>query len=196
VPQSEANPFQFQKAHNMTQQIAVEAWFGAAFHQLHPMLQQLHMNGGTLAGTVEVTMGRGLAGLVGKRLARQLGIPPANGATPLTVHIHSSATALHWDRTFGNEPTFASIFTPVGVYPSGYWIEASGPLRLDLGVAIVDGGWEWRQRGGRIWGIPIPAWLLPRTTASKTIKQGAYHFTVRVSAALLGDLLSYSGKLT
>lgn len=183
------------KVHNMAQQPAVEAWFGAAFHQLHPMLQHLHMNGATLAGTVQVRMGRGLAGLVGKRLARQLGIPPVNGTTPLTVHIHSSATALHWDRTFGDGATFASVFTPVGTYPTGYWVESSGPLRLYLGVAIVDGGWEWRQRGGGIWGIPIPAWLLPRTTASKRIVQGAYHFSVRVSVPLLGDVMSYSGNL-
>jgi len=183
------------KVHNMAQH-AVEAWFGAAFQQLHPMLQQLHKNGGRLAGTVQVRMGRGVSGLVGKCLAGQLGIPPANGTTPLTVHIHSSASALHWNRTFGDGATFASVFTPVGVYPTGYWIESSGALRLYLGVAIVDGGWEWRQRGGRLWGIRIPAWLLPRTTALKRIEQGAYHFTVRVSVPLLGDVLSYSGKLT
>lgn len=68
-------------------------------------------------------------------------------------------------------------------------------MRLYLGVAIVDGGWEWRQRGGRLWGIPIPSWLLPRTAASKRIEQGTYHFSVRVCAPLLGEVLSYSGKL-
>jgi len=179
----------------MAQQHAVEAWFGDAFNQLHPMLQQLHINGGTLAGKVQVRMGRGAAALVGRRLARQLGIPPVNGDIALTVHIHSSATTLHWNRTFGDGDTFASVFTPVGTYPTGHWVESSGALRLFLGVAIVDGGWEWRQRGGRLWRVPVPAWLLPRTTASKRIEQGAYHFAVRVSIPLLGEVLSYGGTL-
>jgi hypothetical protein len=175
--------------------VIVESWFGDAFEQLHPLLRQLHRDGGTLTGQVQIQFGRGLAGIVGKRLARQLGIPPIAGSMPLEVCIHGGPAALHWDRTFGDGATFASVFTPAGSYPSGHWVESSGALRLKLGVAIVDGGWEWQPRGGWLWGVPIPPWLLPHTSASKRIEQGGYRFTVRVRVPMLGQVLCYSGIL-
>jgi hypothetical protein len=142
---------------------AVEALFGPAFGQLHPLLQALHRSGGTLRGRVDVRFGRGLAGVVGRRLARRLGLPPCDGPVPLIVDIHGTGTALHWDRRFGQASTFFSTFTPVGHHPTGRWVESLGLLRLDLGVSIVDGGWVWQPRGGgRLGGMPLPAWLLPR----------------------------------
>lgn len=173
----------------------VDAWFGPAFAQLDPRLQRLHTDGGSLRGTVTVGFGRGIGRLLGIRLARRLGIGAAEGALPFRVAIHSTATELHWYRSFGAGAMFASTFTPVGQYPAGYWVERSGALRLHLGVDIVDGAWHWRQRGARLHGIPIPAWLLPRSVASKRIEGGAYCFDVRISLPLVGTVLSYAGRL-
>lgn len=33
----------------------VENWFGDEFHHLHPLLQQLHINGGKLAGDLDIS---------------------------------------------------------------------------------------------------------------------------------------------
>ncbi|HKY01215.1 MAG TPA: DUF4166 domain-containing protein [Burkholderiales bacterium] len=175
--------------------VAVETWFGDAFELLHPSLQALHRSGGTLSGTVDVRLGAGLAGWIGRRLARQLGIPARDGAMPMSVSIYGNEKELHWDRTFNEAYTFTSTFTPSGSYPYGHWIESSGRLRLNLGVSIVNGGWIWRPMGGRLWGIPIPILLLPRTSASKRIEGGLYQFNVDVGLPLLGTALSYSGKL-
>lgn len=173
----------------------VETWFGEAFAQLHPLLQELHRSGGTLSGTVEVRLGTGLAGWAGRRLAQKLGVPPRDGVTSMRVSIYSTETELHWDRTFNETSRFASTFTPTGRYPSGYWIELSGLLRLKLAVSIVNGGWVWRPIGGHLWGIACPVWLLPRTVASKCIDNGQYQFKVKVGFPLLGTVLSYSGNL-
>lgn len=175
---------------------AVEAWFGEGFQRLHPMLQQLHRSGGVLSGQVNVSFGRGLAGVIGRRLARKLGIPPVEGAVDLKVSIHSTATALHWDRTFNENSEFKSVFTPVGHYPDGHWIESSGSLRLRVGVGIVNGGWVWEPRGGQLWGLPIPTWLLGHTSASKQIELGLYQFNVRIDLPLFGNVLAYGGQLT
>lgn len=78
----------------------VETWFGDAFAQLHPLLQALHRSGGSLYGTVDVRLGTGLAGWVGRRLAQKLGVPPRDGTALMRVSIYSTATELHWDRTF------------------------------------------------------------------------------------------------
>jgi len=173
----------------------VETWFGDAFAQLHPLLQELHRSGGSLGGTVEVRLGTGLAGWAGRRLARKLGVPPRDGTASMRVAIYSTETSLHWNRTFNETSTFDSTFTPAGCYPSGYWVESSGLLRLKLAVSIVDGGWVWRPIGGRLGGIPFPVWLLPHTVASKCVNNGRYQFKVEVSLPLLGTMLSYSGDL-
>jgi hypothetical protein len=173
----------------------VETWFGDAFAKLHPLLQELHRSGGALSGTVEVRLGTGLAGWVGRRLAQKLGVPPRDGSASMRVAIYSTGTELHWDRTFNETSTFASTFTPSGRYPSGYWVESSGLLRLKLAVSIVDGGWVWRPIGGRLGRIPFPIWLLPRTVASKRIDNGQYQFKVEIGLPLLGTILSYRGNL-
>jgi hypothetical protein len=173
----------------------VEKWFGDAFGELHPKLQELHRSGGSLAGSVEVQFGRGLAGLIGKRVAKRLGIPAFAGSVPLKVSIYSIANELHWDRTFNEGSKFASVFIPSGSYPSGSWMENAGVFRLKLGVSIVDGGWVWQPKGAWFWFVPMPNWLLPRTTASKRIDHDLYEFKVQINLPIVGKILAYGGKL-
>lgn len=176
-------------------QAPVEAWFGPAFAQLHPLLQQLHRQSGVLRGTVEVGLGRGFAGWLGRRLARRLGMPATAGPHALEVHIHSTDGVLHWSRRFDGRHAFVSRFRPCGTYPSGYWIEQTGSLRLELGVVIQSGGWHWQHRGTRWFGVPIPRFLLPHTVASKRIESDGYRFSVAVRVPLLGEVLGYAGTL-
>lgn len=172
-----------------------ERWFGPSFALLHPQLQALHRNGGRLRGPVQLAFGTGLAGVVGRLLARRLGIPPQAGAATLEVRIASDAAGLHWSRRFNDGPTFDSVFEPVGCYPDGHWVERSGALELRLQVALVEGAWHWRQQRLRVFGVPLPGWLMPRTIASKRAADGNYLFSVAVQVPLLGTVLSYGGSL-
>jgi hypothetical protein len=174
---------------------SVESWFGPSFSLLHPQLQALHRSGGTLRGPVQLSYGRGLAGVVGKRLARRLGIPEAAGTATLEVDIRSDAAGLHWGRRFNQGPAFDSLFQPVGSYPSGYWIERSGQLALQLSVAVRDGGWHWEQTRLAICGVPLPRWLMSRTAASKIFHNGHYDFSVDIRLPVLGSVLAYQGWL-
>ena len=54
---------------------AAQTWFDGAFTRLHPLLQQLHRTGGTLDGVIGIRTGRGIAGILGRRLAARLGVP-------------------------------------------------------------------------------------------------------------------------
>lgn len=173
----------------------VEAWFGDAFAALHPRLRALHERGGTLRGDVEVAFGRGIAGAVGRRIARRLGVPTTSGAHALDVDIRSDAHALHWNRTFDGRDEFRSAFVPSGRYPSGHWIERSGAFSLELGVDVVDGAWHWRRRATRFRGIRVPKLLHPATSASKRVDGGLYRFAVEVRQPLVGKLFAYSGTL-
>ncbi|MEY4562575.1 MAG: hypothetical protein RLZZ618_1852 [Pseudomonadota bacterium] len=178
-----------------TRQGVVQAWFGTHFAQLHPALQALHFHGGQLEGPVQITLGKGLAGWLGTRFARRLGIPfPAPGQR-LTVDIHSDADGLHWGRRFAGGHHFDSVFTPVGQFPDGHWIEHSGRMRLALGVTLQDGAWHWQPRRAWLGRWPLPMALMPRMQAHKAVDGKHYRFLVRVCLPLIGMLLSYTGQL-
>lgn len=177
------------------QETASSAWFGTAFAQLHPRLQQLHRQGGRLRGSVEMAFGHGLAGVIGRRMARRLGLPAAAGSHQLEVHISHRDGVLHWDRRFDDGRQFLSTFAPHGGWPDGWWIEQTALVALRLQVDIVDGGWHWRCIGAQWQRWNLPRWLLPRSTACKCIEQDRYRFSVSFSLPLLGELLRYGGLL-
>jgi len=176
-------------------QNAVTRWFGPEFPSLHPLLQRLHKQGGKLQGKVAVRFGSGIAGWLGRRLARRLGIPPREGEYPFSVHIWHEQNALHWDRVFNDFSPMCSVFTPVGTYPQGHWQESTGKLQLQLGVEIKNGEWYWVQQGVRLGWLPIPLWLVPESSAHKYIEEGKYQFQVAFSFRWLGRLFSYGGSL-
>lgn len=173
----------------------VERWFGAGFAQLHPLLQQLHQQGGKLHGQVALQFGEGLASVIGARLAARLCIPTTPAQVAFRVDIHGTDDSLHWNRCFAYSSLLRSHFQPRGSWPEGYWLESTGALKLALAVDIQQGGWYWRPLKAWLHGVRIPLWLLPRTEAYKRIEDGRYHFHVGFSLPLLGNLLSYSGAL-
>lgn len=172
----------------------VQDWFGSAFSDLHPLLQQLHRHGGVLRGSIDVRFGNGLAGILGRRIAQRLGIAYEE-ANRLEVRIFSDDCGLHWNRRFNDRTEFRSTFVPIERFPHGHWRESSGPIQLLLQVAIVNGGWHWRSMRTYAFGIPLPSWLAPRTIAYKEIEGDGYRFRVDVGLPLFGTLFSYSGKL-
>lgn len=174
----------------------VISWFGDGFDALDPLLRELHREGGELSGAVDLTFGRGLAGFAGRRIAKKLGLPVTAGSKDLTVKISHEEGCLHWARNFDNQQNMVSVFRPQGHYPSGCWIESTGKLTLVLGVQIVDGGWYWVQQQLILFGVSLPLWLFPRTTAYKRISNGRYEFSVSVSLPVLGELVSYRGLLS
>lgn len=175
---------------------ATQQWFGEYFSQLHPSLQKLHTHGGSLSGDVQIEFGTGISGFFGRKMAKKLGVPTEEGNHQLQVTIAHIENELHWSRCFNNTKIFNSIFTPVGNKPTGYWIEKSGPIQLNLTVDIKDQGWYWQPEKVKFRGIPLPMWLLPKTTAYKKIESGKYRFTVNFSLSLFGKILTYSGLLT
>ena len=173
----------------------VARWFGPDFDRLHPLIQTLHQQGGQLNGVVSIEHGRGLGGWLGRRLCKKLGIPTEQSRCDLNVTIRSDENVLYWDRRFAGGSVMASQFHPVGVYPSGYWIEQTGPIHLRLAVDILDTGWHWRVLAIYLYGLRLPLWLFPRSSAYKTIKDGKYLFNVAFALPILGTILSYAGAL-
>lgn len=170
-------------------------WFGKSFTELDPLLQTLHLNGGTLAGKVNLEFGTGIAGVMGRRLASKLGLPAVHGKFDFNVVISHQDGSLIWSRQFGGYHKMVSTFTPYGEYPAGFWSETTGSLSLILGVDIIDGGWFWVQRKTRFMGMTLPNRLLPAVHAYKRINNGLYEFSVAVTFPVVGKLIRYSGLL-
>lgn len=176
---------------------AVERWFGEAFDTLHPHLRALHRAGGVLEGSVELVYGDGIAGRIGRRLARRMGLPGHAGTAHLRVDIHGDTDALHWQRTFDGTHAMHSRFVPVGTWPHGHWLETTGPLRLALTVDTRAGAWRWLPRAAWLHDVRVPLALLPRVSAGKRVDEdGAYVFDVTTSLPGLGVLFGYRGRLT
>ena len=176
----------------------VSRWFGPHFADLHPQLQALHLHGGTLRGTVAITIGTGfLAAWLGRRLARSIGIPIDQPQRGFAVDIRHSDHALLWNRRFDNRVELRSTFVPVGTWPDGYWVENTGALQLRLTVDVDhSGGWRWRPLRVRLHGLPLPLHLLPQSHAGKWVDaDGRYVFEVAFVMPFIGTLLRYGGEL-
>lgn len=173
----------------------VTRWFGARFDELHPLLRQLHRQGGVLSGEVELSFGAGLAGTLGRRLARRMGLPLDAGRHRLRVDISHNDSALIWSRRFDDDRPMVSTFEPIGQWPQGFWREHTGPLDMRLTVDVIDGAWHWRALQARLGGIRLPLALLPDSRAFKRVEDGRYRFEVRFVLPLLGEALSYQGLL-
>ena len=143
---------------------------------------------------MDIAYGKGLAGFIGKRLAKKMNLPSA-GSHHLSVSISHHDDGLHWDRVFNQGKAVTSLFKPVGNKRQGYWLETTGPLSMKLTVDIKQGGWHWRCLNMSVLGIAIPMWLLPKTHAKKVIEDGLYRFHVEFSLPVLGSLVCYSGLL-
>jgi len=170
------------------------AWFADSFDQLHPLFRKLHTDGGKLAGDVEIDYGYGVAGVIGRRLARKMNVP-GPGTHHLSVSISHDNKGLHWNRCFNHQQLVYSLFKPTGRIDNGHWIEKTGPLSMKLTVDILDGGWYWRCLAVNFYGVPIPLWLIPKAVAYKRIENGKYRFHVEFSLPLLGALVCYRGLL-
>jgi hypothetical protein len=179
----------------MAETSIVSHWFGSRFGDLHPTLQALHLRGGKLTGTVEISTGTGIAGWLGRRLAKSLGIPVDLRSRGFAVEIRHTDTSLFWLRRFDSGFIVKSRFMPMGVWTEGYWVEETGALKMRLTIDVVQGGWEWRPLRASFKGIRLPMWLLPQSKAGKRIINGRYLFNVEFALPILGLMLSYGGQL-
>ena len=173
----------------------VTEWFGEGFKKLDPLLQELHTNGGMLAGPVSLKYGQGVAGHLGEKIGKKLGLPVKAGNYDFEVNITHRNEQLIWKRNFGDKYSMTSVFVPIGRYPNGYWKETTGMVSLELGVDVLQGGWYWVHKSVKLRGVEMPMFMFPKSNAYKRISNGKYEFSVTLTLPILGMLLSYSGLL-
>lgn len=160
------------------------------FDSLPNAVQASHENTvpNLLKGRAKVTRG---TGIFPRLIAAIMRFPKATADTPVSVLKQPTPRGETWIRRFGPS-TFRSHLTWSGTH----MIERFGPMRFTLDLTATTDGLAFPVRSGRVFGLPIPKALLPKSVASETEHDGVFHFDVQLLAPLTGQIIvHYQGWL-
>ncbi len=124
--------------------------------------------------------------------AATFGLPRTSGKQPVRVVIESRDGREHWTRFFGDRP-MRSIMSAA---PGNLIEERFGPFSLRMRLVPKSSGLDMERVSGRLWGIPLPGFLLPKITATERVDDYRRHaFDVEIAAPIIGRLVHYKGWL-
>lgn len=164
----------------------LENCLGLEYGNLPPLLREAHSGQTRLEGIVHVERGNWLA----RFLCALVGMPPAAEHCRLTVDGEHSAEQMLWQRSFDGF-VMNSCFQRDG----NRLLERLGPIVMRLRLSVVDGVLRYSLEKTRFWGIPVPAFLAPKTEAIEEQYGDWYRFRVRVELPVIGLMIAYGGQL-
>ncbi|MGE0597602.1 MAG: DUF4166 domain-containing protein [Hyphomonadaceae bacterium] len=169
-----------------------EGALGAGFEHLPKSVRRAHQSGPVirLEGHARVC---GASNPLTSLAAWLFGFPRAAERVPVSVTKRSAAGAETWVRAFPGR-RMKSVLRYAG--PARVE-EQFGPLRFVMAVGASAEGLSMEVIGWRLWGLPLPRRLAPRSLAWErpAAASDSYSFDVPIAAPLLGRLTHYSGEL-
>jgi hypothetical protein len=171
-----------------------ERILGQAWAQLAPEIRQLHSVTAVSSFVGRCTVDRGrnpLAWLV----ATVIGFPKAGADQSMTVQLSREGDRERWVRTSGGK-TFSSVQMPG--HGRSEWLvrERFGPISVDMALVVDGQTLHYIVRHWAFFGISLPLFLGPRSTAVESAKEGKFRFDVTISHPLTGFIVRYRGLLT
>jgi hypothetical protein len=170
----------------------IQRALGERWRDLPETVRRLHsvQDLESFSGWARVARGRGL-------MARLTGwffrFPRAADAVPVTVTKMRTASGEIWERNFGGR-VFRSHLTPSG--RPGHCNERFWRMRFELALTVDAGRLFFPVSRGWIFGIPLPAFLLPWSEAYECETNGKFHFDVGLYAPISGKLIvRYQGSV-
>ena len=167
---------------------------GPAWFDLDPVVCQVHAADQVITATLEIRHGKGL---IARIVRAALRLPMSTDGRKTTLRITSDARTERWTRTFGRR----SLVTVQRALSDGCLGERIGPLELRFRLDTAAGALAYVQVGAVLilgrWRIPLPGFIAPRVEAREERRDGGdrAHVNVRISAPLIGFLMSYEGCL-
>ncbi|HZZ90458.1 MAG TPA: DUF4166 domain-containing protein [Caulobacteraceae bacterium] len=146
----------------------------------------------TARGRASVERGRGPLAFLAGRIA---GFPDAAADTALTVRFDVVGGVETWTRTFGTKSFSSRQFAGRDRWR---WLlcESFGPLTFAMALAPDEHGrLSLILRGWRLFGLPLPLWLCPTSTAYEHVEDGRFAFHVEIGHPLTGMIVRYRGWL-
>jgi hypothetical protein len=136
----------------------------------------------------------GTANPLGWLAARLLRFPRATDDIPVEVTMTADPDGEIWVRQFGGG-RFQSRLSHGGLR-TGSIEERFGLVTFRLALTANADGIDMNIVAGRIGGVPLPGWMLPRCFARERVDaQGRFTFDVPMSLPVLGRLVHYRGWL-
>jgi alkylated DNA nucleotide flippase Atl1 len=166
---------------------------GSAFNDLPPRLQELHgsRQARVWTGVAQVRRGRGAMARI---IAAILGFPTAAAQAPVTVAFAPEKDGERWTRNFAGK-----IFTSTQSRGSGrdeyLLVERFGAISVALALVLDCGRLRLIPRRWRLWGIPMPRFLLPTGASFEAEEDNQFCFDVDISVPLIGLIVAYRGTL-
>lgn len=174
-------------APSLFESILADAW-----PSLAPEHRRLHavQDIENFAGRAEITRGRSL---MARAVALVFGFPAAGENVPVRVEKSRIKDAEIWRRDFAGS-VFRSRLRATGA--PGRCIEQFGPFAFELDLPVDAQGLRLAVRRGWLFGLPLPAGLLPRSDSREFVEDGRFRFDVGLHAPLGGGLVvRYRGWL-
>lgn len=138
-------------------------------------------------GRAQVQTGSWLA----RCITRLAGFPVAGQNVPFEIEVAPHAKGQIWRRQFAS-----AVTTSVLSYDRrrGCAVERFGPFAIDLTLEVKADDLLVRVIGARIFGLPLPGWVTPRSAAREfATAQGQFGFDISASLPLVGLLIRYQG---
>jgi hypothetical protein len=142
-------------------------------------------------GRAKVERGRGVLA----RLAHFIiGFPEAADDAQVSVKFEARHGSESWTRSF-DEKSFSSRQFAGRGRSSRLLCESFGPLTFAMALVVDEGRLRLVLRRWSAFGIPLPRWLCPRSSAYETVENGRFHFHVEIAHPLTGLIVRYRGWL-
>ena len=171
-----------------------ERILGESWQSLPLPIRQLHSvtSTSTFAGRCAVDRGRNpIAWLV----AELIGFPKRGGDQNIEVRLSVDGDGERWVRTCGRR-MFSSVQHPGSGRAQWLVRENFGPVTVDMALVADSAGLRYVLRRWSFFGIPLPLWFGPRSTASESVEDGKFKFDVAISHPITGLIVRYRGTLT
>jgi hypothetical protein len=166
---------------------------GDAWDSLPTQVRALHDIRTEATATGHATVTRG-TGLLSRLAAAIIGFPRAGDDIPLTVHFTVRDGEETWTRTFAGHSFSSRQFAGVG-RDEHLVCERFGALTFAMALVVEGDRLRLVVRGGRLFGVPLAPWLMPRSDAYESVEDGLFHFHVEISHPLTGLIVRYDGRL-
>jgi hypothetical protein len=167
---------------------------GADYDRLPPPVAHIHdlAGGAAWRGRADVD---GSKGPLARLVARSLGLPAPARDVAVTVDFDVRDGIETWRRTFG-ERAFVSRQYAGNDGEQGLIVESFGILRFAMRPVASSHGIDLDLRSGRLLGMPLPRFLLPRIAATERVDDlGRFRFDVEIGVPGIGRLVHYRGWL-
>lgn len=172
-----------------------ERILGDSFYKLLPEIQEVHAQTETTTfiGRSQIRRGKNP---ISTLIANLFGFPHEGDNVLVEVEVRKVGKGTEiWTRKFG-EKSFVSFFTEGYGKEEGLLVERFGPFSFAQAlVATSEGNLDMKLKRWRVYNLPLPLFLAPRSIGFESVEGGRFKFYVGIKLPLIGNIVEYWGSL-